>query len=103
MKITDQAQFVNQVIKSGNVQPVKEEEASSVAKPIAANDRVDVSSDAVALKSVLKAVEAMNNTPEVDQDKVSAIKKAIAEGTYELDANKIAEGMLKEASFFSEI
>lgn len=39
---------------------------------------------------------AIESTPDVREEKVADIKKAIDEGTYEIDSRKVAEGMLRE-------
>jgi negative regulator of flagellin synthesis FlgM len=44
-----------------------------------------------------KALEIARQTPDIRNDRVEAIKKQIAEGTYQIDSGKIADGMLREA------
>ncbi|GAB2655254.1 flagellar biosynthesis anti-sigma factor FlgM [Vibrio panuliri] len=55
--------------------------------------------DAVSLSSEGKAVGAMHNQmvsqPSFDQAKVAAIKEAIANGSYTVDPEKLADNMIK--------
>ncbi|GAK82905.1 negative regulator of flagellin synthesis FlgM [Vibrio ponticus] len=55
--------------------------------------------DAVSLSSAGKAVGAMHNQmvsqPSFDQAKVAAIKEAIANGSYTVDPEKLADNMIK--------
>ncbi|MBM4251492.1 MAG: flagellar biosynthesis anti-sigma factor FlgM [Deltaproteobacteria bacterium] len=44
-----------------------------------------------------KALDIARSTPDVREDRVSDIKKQIADGTYKPDAGRIADGMLHEA------
>lgn len=44
-----------------------------------------------------KALEIAKGTPDVREDRVAALKKQIADGTYQVDSGKIADGMLREA------
>lgn len=44
-----------------------------------------------------KALEIARNTPDVREDRVADIKRRIADGTYQVDAGAVADGMLREA------
>ncbi len=44
-----------------------------------------------------KALSVAQSTPEVREDRVNAIKKRIAEGSYQVDAGKVANGIAAEA------
>ena len=44
-----------------------------------------------------KALEIARKTPDVREDRVQAIKKQLAEGSYQVDSGTIADGMLREA------
>ncbi|EEX93001.1 negative regulator of flagellin synthesis FlgM [Vibrio orientalis CIP 102891 = ATCC 33934] len=58
-----------------------------------------VAQDAVSLSSQGKAVGEMHNQmvsqPSFDQAKVAAIKEAIANGSYTVDPEKLADNMMK--------
>jgi len=44
-----------------------------------------------------KAFEIAKSTPDVREDRVAELKARIADGKYEVDSGKIADGMLREA------
>ena len=44
-----------------------------------------------------KALEIARRTPDIREDRVAEIKKKIQDGNYQVDAGKIADGMLMEA------
>jgi negative regulator of flagellin synthesis FlgM len=44
-----------------------------------------------------KAAAIARNTPDVREDRVTALKAQIDAGTYQVDSGKIADGMLREA------
>jgi flagellar biosynthesis anti-sigma factor FlgM len=46
-----------------------------------------------------RIVEILESTPDVRKNKIAAIKKAIAEGSYQIKAEDIASKMLKELIF----
>jgi negative regulator of flagellin synthesis FlgM len=46
---------------------------------------------------IAKALEIARNTPDVREDRVAELKKKIQDGTYQVDAGKVADGMLREA------
>ena len=56
-------------------------------------DRVQLSEKAKKVEHLHRAVDAV---PEVRQEKVQALKRAIQEGTYQVDAERIAQKMLEE-------
>ena len=56
-----------------------------------ATDQLSLTSSAQLLKELNDAVAA---APEVDQSRVDAIKQAIADGTYDVDAGRIADKLL---------
>ncbi|MCB1845715.1 MAG: flagellar biosynthesis anti-sigma factor FlgM [Halioglobus sp.] len=55
--------------------------------------------DTVALTSGAKLLERLEKTltslPEIDASRVEAVKQAIANGDYEIDANKIADALIR--------
>lgn len=65
--------------------------------PAPTGDSVVLSPEA----QVLNRLEAqINASPEVDVARVAAIKEAIANGSFEINADRIAERMLSSDSFF---
>lgn len=56
-----------------------------------AQNEVSVSSTAALLARLQRSLAS---TPAVDENRVAAISKAIASGTYEVDSNKIAHGLM---------
>jgi len=44
-----------------------------------------------------KALDIARNTPDVRADRVAELKKQIAEGTYQVDSGKVADGIMREA------
>jgi len=54
-------------------------------------DRVDISGRS---KEMAKAHEALSATPEVRQNKVEDVKARLANGSYEVDADEVANKMI---------
>ncbi len=48
-------------------------------------------------KTIQSASEAAKNAPEIRFDKVNRIKKEIADGTFHVDRNDLAEAILRDA------
>ena len=65
-------------------------------KTSASGDSVELSQEA---KTMGKAMEVLENLPDIREGKVAEIKERIANGTYQVDGKKIAEKMIKEAMF----
>jgi len=62
-----------------------------------ATDSVSLTDTAARLQ---KVEASLADLPEVDNDRVATIQRAIADGSYQVDANRIADKMLSfEASF----
>ena len=74
-------------------QPEKNPPASSVSSPDAGSDRVELSSQSRDMK---KIHEILATTPEVRTEKVAELKKAMAEGTYKVQTEDIADKMVQE-------
>jgi len=75
---------------------------ADTAKPAASglangSDKVVLSPQAKAFGKLAANVE---KAPEIDNEKVAEIKKAIAEGSFEVNAERIAEKMLNSDSLF---
>ncbi|OLQ87409.1 flagellar biosynthesis anti-sigma factor FlgM [Vibrio ponticus] len=69
------------------------------SSPVSTGKTNHVQQDAVSLSSEGKAVDAMHkqmvSQPSFDQAKVAAIKEAISNGSYTVDAERLADNMLK--------
>ncbi|WP_439134124.1 flagellar biosynthesis anti-sigma factor FlgM [Pseudomaricurvus sp.] len=70
-----------------------ESQAQNTPKP-----EVSLSSQAQQLSQLESKIQA---TPDVDTQRVADIKQAIADGTYEINPDRIAESMLAQDNFFS--
>jgi negative regulator of flagellin synthesis FlgM len=57
---------------------------------------VSLSSEA---KTLGRLEQAVHTSPDVDEQKVASIKQAVADGRYQIDANRIAERMLNQGGF----
>lgn len=62
--------------------------------PAASGDRVSLSPQARELIEARRALEAI---PDVREDKVAEIRERIAAGTYRIDAEAIADKMIRDA------
>lgn len=97
MKIQDvnnEGQSIRQITQGMKPpQSEKNPPASSVSSPDAGSDRVEISSQSRDMK---KIHEILATTPEVRTEKVAALKKAVAEGTYKVKTEDIADKMVKE-------
>ncbi|TKB58210.1 flagellar biosynthesis anti-sigma factor FlgM [Ferrimonas aestuarii] len=82
-----------------NLQPAKRQDVAQAthSKPQAkaartGGDEVKLTAEAQQLQRAEKAMQA---TPEVDTAKVESLKKAIAEGQYHVDPDKLAKNLSK--------
>jgi negative regulator of flagellin synthesis FlgM len=82
--------YVNQVQDKDKVDAAAEQKEQQQAKA----DTVALSSAAKDIQEAQKQLEAI---PDVREDKVAQLKEQIENGTYEIDADKIADKMLKDA------
>lgn len=62
-------------------------------KPGAAGDKVEISSQS---RELQKMQDILAQTPDVRSEKVAAIKKAIEEGRYQVNAENVAQKMIQE-------
>jgi negative regulator of flagellin synthesis FlgM len=71
-----------------------QEQSSTVApdQSAAAGDTVRITQSGLLMS---KLEEIVQRTPVVDQDRVAAIKEALASGKYELDDQRVADRMLR--------
>ena len=84
--------YVNQLQQQNKAADGSEKNHSEAAK----GDRVALSDTALEMQ---KARQALKEIPDVRDDKVAALKESIDNGTYEINADKIADRMLKESLF----
>lgn len=80
--------------KTSYVQPSAKPVEKTSAAPVAKGDRVELSARARELQAAREALAKMDT---VDHEKVARIKARIADGTYKVDAAKIASKMLEES------
>lgn len=66
--------------------------AESQGNPASSRDTVSLTPQAQQLRDLESRIADL---PEVDSNRVNAIKDAIANGSYEIDANRIAEKMMQ--------
>lgn len=88
----------NPVVLSSNVAataPKNGAVAGAIAKP-AASKSTQTAGVAVTVSSMARSLEA-SNTPDVDTAKVSAVRASIANGTFVVNAEAIADKMLSNA------
>lgn len=57
-----------------------------------AKDSVDITTVA---KEITKAFESSKSTPAINKERVEEVRKALAEGTFPINAEKIAEKMIQ--------
>jgi len=72
------------------------DDAAAGAKNAGASDVVALSSTA---RDLQRAGKALQDVPDVRQEKVDRIRRQIENGTYEIDSVNIARQMLKESIF----
>lgn len=84
------SQYVKQVDSPQKTAPAEQHQAP----PSPQGDTVALSDEAKALQRTEKA---LTDVPDVREDKVAAIRKQLAQGTYRVDGQKIAFNMLKES------
>jgi len=76
-----------------SVKPEPAQDSGSAAAKTVATDRVDLSGEA---KKMAELKGMINQLPDIRTDKVDAVAKTIAEGTYNVDAKQVAVKMLSE-------
>ena len=81
-------------IQNVNAGTLKASQQPIAQKQPAAQDRVELSSQAREIQSARKAIDRM---PEVDAAKVSEIKARLQNGTYTVDGRHAAARMLEES------
>lgn len=81
-----QAQAISQANTATSVEHARE-------GAVPDSDTISVSQDALLLTEALQAAQ---NAPDVRTDMVEEIRARLANGTYQLDAKRIAMGLLRE-------
>lgn len=88
-----------QTLTTTNRNPARSESNSSSSSSSDAVSRSSRNQDAVSLSTQGKAIGEMHNQmvsqPSFDNAKVAAIKEAIANGSYKVDPEKLADNMIK--------
>lgn len=78
--------------EGSKVSATKSDSGSAVESKGAAADTVSLTDTSSHLRALESAISA---SPAVDSDKVSRIKQALTDGSYEIDSQKIAEKLIK--------
>jgi negative regulator of flagellin synthesis FlgM len=74
------------------------DQAGSTGAASAADYGLDVSQKARDMAQArAKATEIARNTPDIREDRVAELKKKIQDGTYQVQPEKIADGIMREA------
>jgi len=94
MRVSDSISFpenqdVTNKVGAGDTPRVKGESGSIGF----GQDEADLSAD---LKKVQVLKTQLENMPEVRQEKVQELQKAISDGTYKVDSGKIADAMISD-------
>jgi negative regulator of flagellin synthesis FlgM len=87
---------------NGNAKAAKPQstpQTESVERPESTEDRVSLSDESIQLTELRAKID---DIPEVDEEKVNAIKQEIAKGNYPVDPEKIVENLLNLEKSLSE-
>jgi negative regulator of flagellin synthesis FlgM len=90
MKITDTptpAKIVSLSEKRSAESPSKKEPPARPSDPVTLSSRA---------RELIEAQRALATIPDVRDDKVDAIKSRIADGSYRIDSEKIADKMIRD-------
>ncbi len=85
--------YVNQVQEKDKVDAAAEQ-------PEKQQNKADTVALSNAAKNIQEAQKKLEAIPDVREDKVAELKEQIENGTYEIDAEKIADKMLKDSLFY---
>ncbi len=80
---------VNNIVLPSKTTPSNKVDSSSPQSPLKSTDNVDIT---VAAKQIS---ESSDSSSMIDQDRVDEIKKALDEGVYQVDANRLADKMIQ--------
>jgi negative regulator of flagellin synthesis FlgM len=97
MKIPDvnqKAQIIQYVNQQTRINPVEKNQiATAGGASLAPVDRVELSTSSRMIQKIQEAAQA---APDVRAEKVAALKKQVADGTYQVSSEDIAGKMLKD-------
>lgn len=82
---------------AGSAVSGKDSGASSTT-PSNAGDTVKLSSTA---KALLRSEQTLNSSPDVDSERVEKLKAEIEGGTYQVNGQRVAEGIMRYESLMS--
>jgi negative regulator of flagellin synthesis FlgM len=88
---TNSMQYVNQLNSIDKKEPPQESEGKSPS-----SDKVELSAQS---KEMQKIYDMVQLAPDVRAEKISSLKKAIAEGQYKVDSEAVADKMIKDSIF----
>jgi negative regulator of flagellin synthesis FlgM len=88
---TNSMQYVNQVNSLDKKESTQEAEGKSPS-----TDTVELSAQS---KEMQKIYDMVQLAPDVRAEKVASLKKAIKEGSYEVDSEAVADKMIKDSIF----
>lgn len=77
---------------TSKVSPEKAAQESAANRPASGGDTVELTSGAQLLERLEKSLDAL---PAVDSQRVSEVKTAIENGHYQIDADAIADAMIR--------
>ena len=85
------------LIQSANTKPASHEKTGSSAAPGSSSAKTDSTTVNITRDAKLlgELDQALASASDIDATKIAAIKEAIANGEYEIDAEKIAAALLK--------
>lgn len=83
-----------QALATGNARPKSEAESANTAAVRQAEKTDSIAITDVA-QAVKKALQSSSSATLIDMERVAAVKTALADGTYEIHAEKIAEKMIQ--------
>lgn len=91
---TDQTQKAQQSAKTEKLQQIEKAKQQYTGN-VASSSNAEISARA---KNSAKAHAVAAATPDVREDKVAELKRKIAEGSYKIDSDEIADKMIREHS-----
>lgn len=90
---------VDETASTSKLEPNKGSAGRTDAPPASSDETVNLTSSAKLLEKLDKTLESL---PVVNQERVSEIKAAIANGDYEIDSDAIADAMVRLDRSFGE-